>query len=98
MRLLLLVPLFLVGCGGFVPSAARLTWRSDGNPRVPACAAELVNCKQGYELLDQTSQVSTVLPLSASSFAGTAGHSYGLRVFGYDGGGVKIYSAYIWAR
>lgn len=91
---LIFAGLLLAGCGAVSNNTAPLAWAGDGNPTVPVCGAALINCKLGYELMDFTTGAITVLPITAKSATVLKGHAYGLRVTGYNGQGVQIYSAY----
>ena len=81
------------------PSSADLeiTWTGDGNPLVPICGADLVNCKSSLTVHDDKLNTDAVLPLPVISNAYSAPNpadTYEVRVNGYNGQGLPISSPY----
>jgi hypothetical protein len=76
-------------------SSLLITWDSDGNPLVPTCGADLTNCKASYTVLDQTTGVATILPISSRAYsAQNPADTYAVCVNGYDWQGLAISSSY----
>ena len=91
------VMLFAVGCGAHVstPSSPPLhiTWKDDGNPLVPVCGAELLNCKLNLVVIDATTGLRTPVPITSTSFdAPNSSDAYEVHVTGYDQYGKSLES------
>ena len=78
-----------------LPMSLLISWTSDGNPLVPVCGTETLNCKLNITVLDKTTGATVSLPINATSYtAPNPNDSYEVRVNGFDGLGNSISSTY----
>jgi|ERR1700758_1783100 hypothetical protein len=74
-----------------------ITW-NDGDPLVPVCGSELVNCKVSFTVHNRTTDSVVIIPITQTSYmAPNTADTFEVRTNGYDWTGAPISSDYVLA-